>query len=84
MPMRLLTFAHVFAFYHRQRIIELANRHKLPAMYGWREYADVGGLMTYGPNVAETLRRAASYVDRHYKGPALPNCRSNNRPNLNW
>jgi ABC-type uncharacterized transport system substrate-binding protein len=64
----LLTFAHVFAFYHRQRIVELATRHKLPAMYGWREYADVGGLMAYGPNVAETLRRAASYVDLIIKG----------------
>ena len=37
-------------------------------MYGWREHAEVGGLMTYGPNVTATLRRAASYVDRILKG----------------
>ena len=64
----MITFAHVFAFFHRQRIAELATHHRLPAMYGWREYADVGGLMAYGPNVAATLRRAASFVDRIIKG----------------
>ena len=40
----------------------------LPAMYGWREYAATGGLMAYGPNVAATQRRAASFVDRIIKG----------------
>ena len=64
----LLTFPHVFAFFHRQRITELAAQYRLPAMYGWREYAHAGGLMTYGPNVAATLRRAASFVDRVIKG----------------
>jgi len=44
------------------------RRDGLPAMYGWREHADVGGLMTYGPSVKATLRRAASYVDRILKG----------------
>ena len=63
-----ITFAHGFAFVHRRRIAGLAAHHRLPAMYGWREYAEVGGLMTYGPNVTETLRRAASYVDRIIKG----------------
>jgi putative ABC transport system substrate-binding protein len=37
-------------------------------MYGWREYAAAGGLMAYGPNVAATIRRAASFVDRIIKG----------------
>jgi putative tryptophan/tyrosine transport system substrate-binding protein len=64
----IITFAHGFAFFHRRRIAELAAQHALPAMYGWREHADVGGLMTYGPNVKATLRRAASYVDRILKG----------------
>jgi putative tryptophan/tyrosine transport system substrate-binding protein len=64
----LLTFAHGFAFVHRARIAALAAQHRLPAMYGWREYAEVGGLMTYGPNVTATLLRAASYVDRIIKG----------------
>ena len=64
----IITFAHGFAFFHRRRIAELAAQHRLPAMYGWREHAEVGGLMTYGPNVKATLRRAASYVDRILKG----------------
>jgi ABC-type uncharacterized transport system substrate-binding protein len=63
-----ITFAHGFAFVHRRRIAGFAAQYRLPAMYGWREYADVGGLMTYGPNVTATLRRAASYVDRIIKG----------------
>jgi len=64
----LLTFPHVFAFFHRRRIAELAALHRLPAMYGWREYAEAGGLMAYGPNVAATVRRAASFVDRIIRG----------------
>ena len=43
-------------------------QHRLPAMYAWREFAEAGGLMAYGPNVADTLYRAASFVDRIIKG----------------
>ena len=64
----LVTFAHSFAFANRRRITELVARHRLPAMYGWREYAEVGGLMTCGLDIATTLRRAASYVVRIIKG----------------
>jgi putative ABC transport system substrate-binding protein len=64
----LIVFAHVFAFQHRRRILELAARHRLPTMYGWREFVDVGGLMSYGPNVQAMVRRAAHYVDRILKG----------------
>jgi putative ABC transport system substrate-binding protein len=37
-------------------------------MYGWREYADVGGLMAHGPNIGTMLRRTANFVDRILKG----------------
>jgi putative ABC transport system substrate-binding protein len=63
-----ITFAHAFTFSNRVRIAELAAQHHLPGMYGWREYAEAGGLMVYGPNVADTLYRAASFVDRIIKG----------------
>ena len=63
-----LVFAHSFAFLNRDRIIELAARRRLPTMYGWREFVDAGGLMSYGPNLRAILRRAASYVDRILKG----------------
>jgi len=64
----LLVFAHAFAFVHRDRIVELAARQRLPTMFGWREFVDIGGLTSYGPNVNTMLRRAAGYVDRILKG----------------
>jgi putative ABC transport system substrate-binding protein len=63
-----ITFTHGFALLHRSRIAALAVQHRLPAMYGWREFAEAGGLMVYGPNTADTLYRAASFVDRIIKG----------------
>jgi putative ABC transport system substrate-binding protein len=62
------TFAHAFTFSNRVRIAELAAKHRLPGIYGWREYAEAGGLMVYGPNVTDTLYRSASFVDRILKG----------------
>jgi putative tryptophan/tyrosine transport system substrate-binding protein len=64
----LIVFAHGFALLNRGRIIELAARRGLPTMYGYREFVDAGGLMSYGPNVQAVVRRAASYVDRILKG----------------
>jgi len=53
---------------YRGRIAELAAKNRLPAMYGFREFADAGGLMAYGANVADLCRRAATYVDKILKG----------------
>jgi putative tryptophan/tyrosine transport system substrate-binding protein len=61
-------FTHGFAVLNRARIIEQAARQRLPAMYGWREFVSDGGLMSYGPNVPEMVRKAANYVDRILKG----------------
>jgi putative ABC transport system substrate-binding protein len=52
----------------RHLIVEAAARQRLPAMYGWREFADAGGLMAYGADLAELFRRAAVYVDKIVKG----------------
>jgi putative ABC transport system substrate-binding protein len=49
-------------------IIGLAARHRLPTIYGLREFVDVGGLMAYGPDRAAMFRRAADYVDKILKG----------------
>jgi putative ABC transport system substrate-binding protein len=49
-------------------LVRLAAEHRLPAMYSVRHYADVGGLMAYGPNLADLHRRAALYVDKILKG----------------
>jgi putative tryptophan/tyrosine transport system substrate-binding protein len=53
---------------HRARVAALALQHRLPTMSGEIGFAEAGGLMTYGPNLAELWRRAAYYVDRILKG----------------
>jgi len=53
---------------NRTRIIALAARHRLPAVYGYREFPDAGGLMAYGPSRHDMYRRAAAYVDKILKG----------------
>ncbi|HMF24962.1 MAG TPA: ABC transporter substrate-binding protein [Pseudolabrys sp.] len=53
---------------HRKLIISLAARHKLPAVYPYRYYAIDGGLITYGPNSNDAIRKTAGYVDRILKG----------------
>jgi putative ABC transport system substrate-binding protein len=52
----------------RELIIGLASRHKLPSVYPYRYYAVDGGLVTYGPNTLDPVRRAAGYVDRILRG----------------
>ena len=54
--------------FRRDLIIGLASRHKLPAVYPFRYYAKDGGLLTYGPDPRDSIRRAAAYVDRILKG----------------
>ena len=53
---------------HRKLFISLAARHKLPSVYPYRYYAVDGGLISYGPNTHDPIRRAAGYVDRILKG----------------
>jgi ABC-type uncharacterized transport system substrate-binding protein len=53
---------------YRERIVELAMKNQLPAMYGFREFVDAGGLIAYGVNVPYLCRRAAVYVDKIIKG----------------
>jgi putative ABC transport system substrate-binding protein len=53
---------------HRDLIIALAARHRLPAVYGFRYFVTSGGLISYGPHIVDQYRRAAAYVDRVLKG----------------
>jgi putative ABC transport system substrate-binding protein len=57
-----------FIFTHRKSIIESAAKSRLPAIYGFREFVDDGGLISYGPNISDGYRRAATYVDQVLKG----------------
>jgi putative ABC transport system substrate-binding protein len=52
----------------RKQIVELAGKHRLPAIYSNKRYVDEGGLMSYGGDVADEYRRAAVYVDKILKG----------------
>ncbi len=53
---------------HRKRIAELALKNRLPKISGETGYAQAGGFMNYGPNIADSWRRAAAYVDKILKG----------------
>ena len=53
---------------YRARIVELAAKNRLPAMYGFREFAEAGGLLAYGVSVPSLCRRAAVFVDKILKG----------------
>jgi len=64
----LVVTASPSAFVHRDLLIALATRHKLPAVYPTREFIITGGLVAYGPDTIDQYRRAASYVDRVLKG----------------
>ena len=52
----------------RKQIIERAAKYRLPAIYEWREHAEVGGLMSYGSSIVDLSRHAAAYVDKILKG----------------
>ena len=57
----------VFGF-ERVRIVEFANRNRLPGIYFWREFAEVGGLASYGTSLTAVYRRSAAYIDQILKG----------------
>ncbi len=64
----LIVTASALAAVHRDLIVTLAARHKLPAVYSQRHYAAAGGLISYGADFIDQHRRAAGYVDRILKG----------------
>jgi putative ABC transport system substrate-binding protein len=53
---------------HRDLVVALAARYRLPAVYAWRQFVTAGGLMSYGVDVFEQFRQTASYVDRILRG----------------
>jgi putative ABC transport system substrate-binding protein len=63
--------ASTFANHHWQKYAQLSVHHRLPAMYGFREFAELGGLLSYGANLSDAYRRGAVFVDKILKG-ALP------------
>jgi putative ABC transport system substrate-binding protein len=60
--------ASALAFAHRDVLVTLAGRHKLPAVYPARPFVASGGLCAYSPNILDQYQRAAGYVDRILRG----------------
>ena len=67
-PDSMIVLNDAFVFTYRKNIAEFAARARLPAVYGFREFVDAGGLISYGANISDTYRRAATYVDKILKG----------------
>ena len=67
-PDMLVVLNDPFMFTYRKGIVDAALRLRLPSIYGYREYADDGGLISYGASISDTYRRAAVYVDTIIKG----------------
>jgi putative ABC transport system substrate-binding protein len=80
----LIVTASALASVQRNQIVELAARHRLPAVYFERLFVAGGGLVSYGANLADQYRRAAGYVDRILKGEKPADCRCRRRPSTNW
>ena len=64
----LIVMPDTFTIGHRADITMLATRYLVPAVYWLRDFAELGGLISYGPDVVDEFRRAASYADRILKG----------------
>jgi putative tryptophan/tyrosine transport system substrate-binding protein len=67
-PSALIALADGMLFDSRARIVAFTAESRLPAIFSGREFAEAGGLMTYGPNLAANFRRAAAFVDKILKG----------------
>jgi putative ABC transport system substrate-binding protein len=64
----LITLDDALVFTHRTQVVKFAAKSGLPAMYGFREFVEVGGLMSYAANLSDMYRRGATYVDKILKG----------------
>jgi putative ABC transport system substrate-binding protein len=64
----LVVMSDVFPLVHRTEIAALAARYRLPAVYPYRQFAEVGGLLSYGNDLRDNYRRAATYADRILRG----------------
>jgi putative ABC transport system substrate-binding protein len=64
----LLVYPSPMLYLEHRRIVDLAEKHRLPTVYPWREAVDAGGLCAYGANIPEMVRHAAVYVARILRG----------------
>jgi putative ABC transport system substrate-binding protein len=67
-PQGLLVLADSLVMQRRKQIVDFVSHEHLPAMFQFREFTQLGGLMSYGPNLQDMFRRGANYVDKILKG----------------
>jgi putative tryptophan/tyrosine transport system substrate-binding protein len=79
----LIVLADAFTVAHRVEITSLAARYRLPAIYPFRLFVEVGGLLSYGVDLTDNFRRAATYIDRILKARNRASFRCRPRPNTN-
>lgn len=63
-----ITFADVITYVNAKRVADLASERRLPAIFSYREIAEAGGLMSYGPSIPELFRRSSIFIDKILKG----------------
>jgi putative ABC transport system substrate-binding protein len=68
----------------REQIVSFAHRHKIPAVYFVKQFADVGGLLSYGPSISWMYRQAGETSDKFSKALIRQICLCCNRRNSNW
>lgn len=80
----LLAFPDAIANFNRQKIVAFTLRHRLPSIYGWKMYAEAGGLMSYGPVLYDALRGSGCTWTKSSKGRSRPIYRSSSRRSWRW
>ena len=80
----LIVMPDTFTVAYRVEITSLAARYRLPAIYPFRLFAEVGGLLSYGVDLTDNFRRAATYVDRILKGEKPAELPVQRQPSTNW
>ena len=71
----LLVASDPFFYTQREQLVALAARHAVPAIYQWRDFAVIGGLLSYGTNLSDAWRQAGIYAGKFLRGRSLPTCR---------
>jgi ABC-type uncharacterized transport system substrate-binding protein len=81
----LLVLSDSFTTFHRARLAELAAGHRLPALYGHRQYIEAGGLMSYGPSISDAYRQGALTSSMRFsRAPTQPIYQPSSRPSSSW
>ena len=70
-----LVAADAFFSSHRKQVVTLVNRHRWPAIYQWRDFVEIGGLASFGPNLFDSYKQAGVFVTRILNGENRLTCR---------